>query len=1195
MNIMDKDNNKSDQEHKFNIATTSQNKTISEFNALIDSCGDCEDTDEEVYETENSEIYSAQSREEQSKGETYYVRNNEVLDKKYITCSFLNPYDSDQEDKTENVKKICGETIEEFNKTLAEKNKISVKKDIKESVSKQSHNTISSHSGPSGRMRTGFHYEDTSISKLISDLCYSSEYPQEKTRVQKPFKLSDCKTYNLESMQKSIEDDFEELQNQGYIFVNENQIQDKAKSFKVFNDNKLGIFYDNIVNQYDKAEKLVDNCGRVFFHIPGISDALITKSSELEKKYHYLIQIYRKWLSTLNSYEVIIRDGKYVIIQDLGNRSFIQGDTESYKDDKKFHRNYKIIKDNNSFLVVMDKDKRVYFSEVPLGYCKELESERIVENLKNTSDNPLNFEKLLFSNNLESTVLNHEFHIDQYNNHGFKYFTEKFNPKFLYCIKAGLPLLLHRFDKSYENVSQDIKFNQPYQCVKETVLFLDQDRFDQIANETNLLSHEGVLAQYKFCSKEHNQFHYSYLPLKLRQLQKHVNRQKFWKLCLSDSLHVQTDILKSILLPYNTRKREYVFKVVDERRNLSKALDMYLVNVQCFLNSEDKKIYNYFRENQAKTQEEHRQKSEIFNKVEQILENTTLSDLEFSHVNECQKMRQNANIFSIISEEYEFSKIIKKNPNIRLLELMCNHVLAYLMNIIEFEFNYSIQNIERELQQEKEFLEKEIDSLHTEVEKQIVFDIDAFKKHITHKCESNPKYSLLANDIDKLNTYRNNFRNENIRKLRKYEYIVSRLTTIEFLCKPDVRLESILEKAIGKKINDLISYYLNQLQQLEKEIINSMLLDKGIDPEEKTITGKILRAKISKELDKILPIEKEINFEEIFEINETERKKLYLNHLQFEKPQNTLVIYNHASEIDKENEPQEFCDALDRTLIQPGSSYCYSRSISNFNTDDLQEQINHSINSNSNIHIVGVNDGTADAQYMLNYIADILHDQYNDGVNYNGEIFIELYNPIGIADKLAQKMNDTIADLKLKNPIVVNIINEMTNKSIAVGKCFGIDFGKIDKKRSSFFIKNKLLNGLKDCLSYEHPHYTKVCKDKNCYYTKLAESEWQKFKQNMWNINQGEEIPTTHCMKRLAGLIKDTDIESITEEFYNSLLYDENLYKQLLSPSSCEHYTFNIIKDYLIYGPYYQQQIQLIHKTASIEQVNSEIEMEIVD
>ena len=102
----------------------------------------------------------------------------------------------------------------------------------------------------------------------------------------------------------------------------------------------------------------------------------------------------------------------------------------------------------------------------------------------------------------------------------------------------------------------------------------------------------------------------------------------------------------------------------------------------------------------------------------------------------------------------------------------------------------------------------------------------------------------------------------------------------------------------------------------------------------------------------------------------------------------------------------------------------------------------------------------------------------------------------------------------------MNIINRATNKSIAVGKCFGIDFGEINRKKSSFFIKNKFLNSLDNYLGYEFPHYLRMCKE-SCYYYKLAIYGFKKFKRDVWGILKiydaessydiiMEKIPTLH-------------------------------------------------------------------------------------
>ena len=54
---------------------------------------------------------------------------------------------------------------------------------------------------------------------------------------------------------------------------------------------------------------------------------------------------------------------------------------------------------------------------------------------------------------------------------------------------------------------------------------------------------------------------------------------------------------------------------------------------------------------------------------------------------------------------------------------------------------------------------------------------------------------------------------------------------------------------------------------------------------------------------------------------------------------------------------REFCNELDNKLIKPCYSYCYHKSLKNFNKGDLKENIEKTILNNDNIHILGVHDG----------------------------------------------------------------------------------------------------------------------------------------------------------------------------------------------------------------------------------------------
>ena len=1044
----------------------------------------------------------------------------------------------------------------------------------------------------------------------------------------KAFSLKETQKNSLKSIKKSIESDLKELKDQNYIFQHESEIEEKAKNFnKIFDRNISGFLsYNNIASRYDRADKLVDEYGRVFFYIPGLSDALLSNYSELKEKYSDLLNIYRNWISSLVSYEVILENGHASIVNNLGNRSFICGDTE-YIDQEvyRFNTNYKKFKAQNSFHVVLDEKHKVYFSEIPNGLCKEYVSERIIENLKNTSNSAFSFGKSLTFNNLESTLLNNQLHFQQYENQGYSYITEQFNPRFLYCERVGMPSLLHRFSRKTQDVYNDIEFNNAKHCIKYILLALDQTKFNQIANEINLLSQKKILDQYNFYNQEQCQFYCKNLQLPQNQLQDTVSdNNMFWNICLSDMLYLQTDVIKKLLLSDSERKNEYINKIIDAREFLFQSIDCYFVAIQHLLTSEEIEAYRYFQQNIPKNEQEKQQEEYIFNRIERILHDTKLQDLE-SVQKIYYKALKDIYISVLINGDYQALDLatihslpampIKKmlnidinigpfiqpkivKPDANLLQLFAYSVLKYIVDILAFEFDNSVQKITKELQQEKEFLEKEIDGLHTEVEKQFVLSSNyLLEKSVTQKCLLNPKYSIFSQDLIKLNQYIENFCNEDIQKIRKYEYIIKRLPLIDFLCKPDTPgKETLLSLEISQSIRAIIDSYLEKIKYLEKDLYTKKLrkmqcnLPYKSEERNETVSEKILRSKIIKELD-IIPIEEKVDTETIFQKNEKDREKEYLHYLGAGRLKNTLLIYNGESAIDKANESKEFCDALDRTLIQPGYSYCYNRSQCNLNNQEFIEKLENSIINNDNIHIVGVNDGTADAQYTLLFISNILNSRHESGKYYTGEIFIELYNPIGIADKIAEELDNSLKDLQLKNKIVVNIINEATNKSIAVGKCFGIDFGEINKKKSSLFIQHMFLNSLNNYLGYEYPHYHKTCNE-DCYYLKLKPDTWKEFKQSIWSnatiTDSNVTIPTVHCMKRIAGLTKKDNISDIVQELYNNLLYDENLYKEFIKGNSGNHYTFNDIKDFLTYSPFIINQIKTLETIQSLENLKTQ-------
>ena len=981
----------------------------------------------------------------------------------------------------------------------------------------------------------------------------------------------DIKTLT-KSVQNSMESYYQELIDNNYFFKNICIIQELAKYLNfIFNSNNgmdingnNTFSYKDICNQYDKSQKLVDEFGRVFFYIPVVSDLLIKDAYELREKYSDLIQMYRKWLSGLHSYEVKIENGKYVIISDLGNRVFIYGDKESIdKEQHKFKKDYKTSPDN--FHVVMDKDKRVYFSEIPNGVCRELEAKRII-NLCHINMKNINLQQSLFFLDIESIINNNTLYVDT----NIDTDISKYTPKFLYCKNTGLPLSIHKFIQNHESILRDIKFNTKKDSFKETLLFLDQEKFDKMASEINLLSQQKILDQIESCDyKSHRQFHYDYVELPQYQLQNNDPLYKIWNAYLSDKLYLQTNITKNLLFALDQRKQNYIEAITQKRDHLLKTLDCYFNIAFAYCKPEEVIEYEYFTKNAPKNDEEKQKANAVFSKIEKILQNTKLNDIEHLSTYYSELLTKTGD-FTVIGQEYKLSQILKNNPEINLLELISYSMLSYVIGVLHYEFCDSEKYIALELEREKNFLAKEIKNLNISIE----------TIGLSSDIGSNPSYLLFSQDMIKLIRYSNYFYQDNIQELRKYKYIVSRLyATHKSYNKAQ---ETLLNKEISKKINDLIQLYIDKIKKLEQAISIHELQNKigNITSQskcvEKQISQNIVQLEILKELEQFTNIQQEINSTEIFDKSKKDRIKEYRDCLGFGKPKNTLLIYNHASEIDEKTSSQRSCKALDESLMQPGYSYCYNRSLENFNNTDLKLKLEHAIRNNMNIHIVGVNDGTADAQYMLGFIANFLNARHYSGTDYNGKIFVELYNPVGIAEKLSREIDKSLKLLKLKNKVIINIINEITNKSIAVGNCLGIDFGKsIISDKSLFLIKNKFLNDFDNYLGYKLPHYCKVNQTENdSYYFQLRYGTWEKFKQNIWGITN-QIIPTVHCMKRLAGLKKASMIDhSIFEELHNDMLQDRDLYKKLSEPNIGNHYKFNDIKDYLMCSPFLLEKIK---------------------
>ena len=1049
----------------------------------------------------------------------------------------------------------------------------------------------------------------------------------------KAFALKDTKKYSLEDIKQGIESDFAELQDQGYVFQDESKIIAKTRNFnRIFDtDSQDFLFYKDLVEQYNKADKLVDEYGRVFFYIPGLSDDLICSESR-KGKYGYLLPMYREWLSQLNSYEVKVANGQHSFVRNLGKRAFIYGD-QAYIDkrDHEFTEESKDLVAEGNFHVIVDQNDRVYYSNIPQGICKTLEPQRIIENLRNTSNYTLNFAKSLLCNRYESILLNTASHIINEHDHGYQYIINNFDPKFLYSKTAGLSLPLHRHAKD-----QHISFNIPHNDIREVLFVLDQRRFHDVADEINLLSEPDILNKH-FCSYNTNinntgsskintnrpQFYYSDMLLRNRQLQNRAkNSTKFWQLSLSDVLYLQTNVMKDILFSDQERKKEYVSKITQEREVLSQIIDYYFKSITNFLTDEEIENYNYFKYNIPENDQEQQQAEEIFNKIENVLQNHKLVDLtnlqyicneavrrdvviftelaqdrkaltvERIHELPNQRITNDATVFIEIYNQDKNDYIAVNSEKINLLELMSYSVLRYLINILSFEFDSSTKKITKELQQEKEFLEKEIDGLHTEVEKRFMVSGENLVKSTCQHSMFNDKYGSISNDIIKLNKYLNHFCNPDIQKIRKYEYINNRLTSIKKAYEQD---KSALNKLLSARIDKIIAKYVEYITKLESKISKMQLkhetqyIPSKNQNQEETISDQILFSRTLKELDQICPIEEEINNQSVFKISDEYRRKSYRYHLRFGVEKNTLLIYNNESALDQQEE------SLDDNLMQPGYSYCYNRSLENFNSRDLIEKVHTTIIQNHNIHIVGVNDGTADAQYILSFITSILHQSHDSGKNYNGEIFVELYNPVGISKKISRKMNDSIRNLKLKNKIVVNIINEALNKSINVGQCLGIDFA-VDEisDKSSCFIRHDFLNSLDDYLGYKYPHYCKASK-KESYYLKLKPGALKEYRKNVWGI-EDDTIPTVHCMKRLVDTKKHSVFDTNTyKEIYDEVLYDEALYRELLKSNIDVHDTFDNIKDYLSYSPLGQRKIETINNIISAYRMNHRVNFDQTD
>ena len=989
--------------------------------------------------------------------------------------------------------------------------------------------------------------------------------------------------YDLESLQKFISKHLQELQNQNYIFRDKCIVEIIASYFNRINFSLFSgsannlLSYNNIVNQYDQSTKLVDEYGRVFFYIPGVSDALLSDSEELKEKYSYLIQMYREWLSTLNSYEVKIENGQDNFINVLGNRSFIYGDKELIDKEKhKFKKDYKTSPDN--FHVVIGKNSIVYFSEIPEGSCKLLESERIIENLSNFSTANTNFHKALFSNNIESTVTNHEQFFKEYNSLNSTYIPE-YQYQFLYSMNAGLPELIHRFKSDND---EDIRFNVDQYLMKPTLLFLNQKRFNQIASEMNFLSQEHVKKQLNTCNQQkHQKFHYSYVKLIDNScINSDDIQSNFWSRYLSNSLYLQTNAAQNLLFSLDERKQSYIDKIIEEKENLLRILEFYIDFIINFNNFEEKEVYQYFIKHEPKNYQEKKSEKQIFDSIENLLRNSRLCDLKHLETYFSVLILNTESLVSI-GQEYSLSNILSNNPEISLLELMSYSILVYINKILEYEFSDSLQNMADIFQKEKYFIAQAVKK-----------DFDTIEKDLlVRDSVASPKYSLFSQDLLKLNSYSQSFGQEDIQQLRKYKYMIFRLSEIEKHYQSTQ--QTLLSLEISNRIKETIHYYLDKVQKLQTEILRNELKTKTNNvlwydrTQNFDICKTILESEILRELEQFSCVQKEISSSKIFQKSEQNRKIEYQRYLGFHKPINTLVIYNHdhKSGVNMQNLFTDYCNNLDKNLMQPGYSYCYKRSRKNFFQDDLVQNIEKTIQNNDNIHIVGINDGTADAQYMLGFIANILHNHYQLGQNYLGKIFIELYNPVGIAEKLAIQIEGSIKSLKLKNSIVVNIINEATNKSLAVGKCIGIDFARDQiSKESLLFIKNRFLNSLNSHIGYQLPHDYETYQE-DCYYFKLMPNTWQEFKQKMWGV---QSVPTVHCMKRLAGL-KGKYNENIFKELKNDLLYDQDLYQSLLKLDTSSHYTFSDIKDFLIYSPFFLNKVKILQsliKANNIDEYN---------
>ena len=1013
-------------------------------------------------------------------------------------------------------------------------------------------------------------------------------------------------TYCLASLQQLIKQHYDRLDAEDAFFANFNFFKNKsfissiASHLNFINSKKLQcnsntlFSYQEVFDKYDQSEKLVDEYGRVFFHIPILSNSSILRSQYFNLKYgcDYLLPIYRKWLSGLVSYEVEIIDGKPNFIKNLGNRSFIYGDTEYIEQQKKYITDYKTSPDN--FHVVMDKDKRVYFSEVPKGMCPELESKRIIENLDHTST-PMfmrpSFHESLFFEFIESIIIDYKKFFNDYNTEFDKSMVE-YNPRFLYCQNYGLPLLFHTPQKdSDESFLPDILFNTRNFNIKETKLFFDQKTFDQVAFETNLLSQQKVLDNIGFYNKNHKKFHCDFVQIKNEQLQDYtLERQKFWNLHLADSLYLQTDAVKDILVSFNQRKIQLSQRITKSRDSLCSTINYYLNTIFPYCHYEEtSNYYKYFTRTNSVLFDESKQNKKhiIINRIEKILQNTLFDNLKKELPTHYKKIVNLTCNLTSIDQKYQLSRILENNPKLNLLELVSYSVLSYLVNIAENEFYDSFENTRVMLEREIFFIEKSLENF-----------CESTKPNITKKVFSNPGYVLLSSDLAKLNLYMLDFFRSDISQIRRYKYIVLRLYDIEKSFYQDNT--TLLNKEVSKRIRDLIQFYSDKIKDLEKEVIDNRFKKETYNlpykiKDQEAIGEKILKLEIKSELEDLCCFKKEIDTQEIFKRSEQQRVKEYKNFFESIKNKNTLVIYNHASEIDKTKMSRESCNELDNKLIKPGYSYCYHRSLENFyGSYSTIEKVHNAILNNDNIHIVGVNDGTADAQYILGFIVDILHQNYDAGRYYNGEIFIELYNPVGISKKIASEIDSSIKTLKTENLLVVNIINETSNKSLAVGNCLGIDFGisKLNSK-SSFFVRQSFLNSLDNYLGYEFPHYCKINLEDAFYFKlkpnilekdegKLKTNTWQEYKKTIWGLDD-IYVPTVHCMKRIAGLknVSESD-DNIFKQLHEDILYDENLYQIFLNKEAGDHYQLKEIENYLMYSPFFQDKIKIFDKIKTI-------------